>query len=261
MPEGDTLHRAARLVGDALGGGVITSVTGSHRAVVREGRRLRGRTVVAVEAIGKHLLIHISGGWSIRTHLGMTGRWDVYRPEERWRVSAGKARLVVATAQAVAVCSSAPTVEIGPTDRVLGGLGRLGPDLVTEAPDGEVVARARLAEAATVAELLLDQQVAAGIGNVYKSEVLFMERRSPFLEPARLDDEALLAVYRRAHRLLAANVGDARRSTTGSRQRGGEGSWVYGRAGSPCRRCGTIIEVEEHGRPPRLTYWCPSCQR
>jgi endonuclease-8 len=212
-----------------------------------------------VEAIGKHLVVHTSRDWSLRTHLGMTGSWHVYAPGEPWRLTPGKARVILGTEHAVAVCFAAPSVELAPTERVLAGLQRLGPDLTGDAPDvAEAVRRARSATAPTLADLLLDQHVAAGIGNVFKSEVLFLAGLHPDTPPGDLDDAALTAIYDRAARLLRGNVGSGRRTTTGSRAR--ERHWVYGRGGRPCRRCGTAIASAEHGPLRRISYWCRSCQ-
>lgn len=260
MPEGDTLHRAAARVGSALAGEVLTGVDGSHRAVRAERRRLLGATVDDVAAIGKHLVIHASSGWTLRTHLGMTGTWRTYAPDEPWRTSAGKARVVLRTTSAVAVCFAAPHVELAPTAVVMQGLERLGPDLALPDPDQAIILeRARRSPASTIADLMLDQGVAAGVGNVYKSEILFLERRHPDVVPSDLDDGSLLALYRRGNRLLRANLADSRRTTTGNRGR--QRTWVYGRAGQPCRRCGEIIRSTTHGPLDRLTYWCPACQR
>lgn len=260
MPEGDTLHRAALRVGTALTGRRLLAVEGSARAVARQGRRLSGRRVTDVEAIGKHLLIHVEGNWTVRTHLGMTGRWAVMTPDAPWRTTPGKARLVLRTRDTLAVCFAAPSVDIAPTAQVLARLERLGPDLLDEGfPVVSIVTQARASSSPTVAELLLDQHVASGIGNVYKSEILFLENVSPDTPPAALDDAALAALYRRAQRLLRANVADRRRSTTGSRCRR-ESLWVYGRAGHPCRRCSTPIASARHGRHDRVTFWCPTCQ-
>jgi endonuclease-8 len=259
VPEGDTLHRAAARVGGALIGDVLVAVAGSHPSIQREGGRLRGGTVTSVEAIGKHLLVHTDAGWSLRTHLGMTGRWDVYAPTERWRTSEGKARVVLRTQTAVAVCFAAPTVAVGLTGAIMGDLDRLGPDLATPEPDGAaIVQRARAAGAATMADLLLDQTVASGIGNVYKSEILYLERVDPGTDPIDLADDELRKVYARANRLLLANLTGGARTTTGNRGRGNY--WVYGRGGKSCRRCGTIIATSRHGDLARRTYWCPTCQ-
>ncbi len=259
MPEGDTLHQAAERVDGAIGGERILRVQGSHRAVRREGRRLVGASVERVEALGKHLLVHVSSGWTLRTHLGMTGSWHVYAPDQPWRITPGKARVVLVTPAASAVCFAAPHVDLAPTGQVMEGLERIGPDLALRTPAfDEIVVRARRSNAPTVADLLLDQGVASGVGNVYKSEVLFLQRLDPGLSPRQLDDDAVGALYRRANRLLLANVADPRRTTTGSRGR--ERTWVYGRGGRPCRRCGTTIAAETHGPLDRVSYWCPACQ-
>ncbi len=259
MPEGDTIHHVASVLEAALAGHRIEAVDGSHHAVRREGRRLRGATVRAVEARGKHVLIHTDHGWTIRTHLQMTGRWRVYGPAEPWRISPGKARVVVRTSEAVAVCFATPSVEIDRTDRVLAGLERLGPDLTAPQPDlAEAIRRTRTARHPTLADLLLDQHTAAGIGNVYKSEVLFLAGLDPHAAPDTVGDAALVDVFARAARLLRANVADPRRTTTGSRGR--QRLWVYDRRGRPCRRCGTAIRSDTHGTLDRVTYWCPTCQ-
>jgi endonuclease-8 len=259
VPEGDTLHRAAARVGAAIAGEVIVAVGGSHPAM-REGRRLVRARITKVSAIGKHLVISASSGWSVRTHLGMTGSWHTYGPGARWRTSPGKARVVLRTDAAVAVCFAAPHVELAPTDVVMERLERIGPDLALRSPPIEaMVHRARRSPSPTVADLLLDQQVASGIGNVYKSEVMFLERTAPSLDPSALDDDQLRSLYVRGNRLLLANLTDARRTTTGNggRQR----TWVYGRGGRPCRRCSSTISTESHGSLDRVTFWCPSCQR
>ncbi len=259
MPEGDTIHNAAARLRPALEGRRLVAVEGSHPAVRREGRRLSGATVAGVAAVGKHLLIHTDRAWTLRTHLGMTGHWHLYDHDEPWRRTAGKARVVLRTDSAVAVCFAAPTVEIGPTDRILRDLLRVGPDLID--PDvnlDEILQRARASQAPTMADLLLDQGLASGIGNVFKSEVLFMERIDPAARPAQVPDARLRDVYLRAAKLLRVNVGGAPRTTTG--RRGRESTWVYGRGGRPCRRCGTVIRSATHGPLARVTYWCPSCQ-
>ena len=216
-----------------------------------DGRRLCGATVTKVEAVGKHLLIHTDAEWTMRTHLGMTGRWDVYTSDAPWRTTEGKARVVLRTAAAVAVCF--------PTGAIVTGLGRLGPDLATDQPDlVEVIDRVRTSGAPTMADLLLDQTAASGIGNVYKSEVLYLERIHPDASPDALDDGRMQKVYARANRLLLGNLTGGGRMTTGSRSH--NNYWVYGRAGKECRRCGIPIETTRHGPLARRTYWCPSCQ-
>jgi endonuclease-8 len=259
VPEGDTLHQAATTLA-VLTGERIDRVAGSHRAVIARGSRLAGHTATGVVAVGKHLVIRFDHGWSLRTHLAMTGVWHRYRRGERWRKSAGKARVVLESTEWVAVCFAAPTVQIGPDAEIDAALAHLGPDLIHDDVDwDEVLVRARRCGASTMADLLLDQTVMAGIGNVYTSESLYLQRLHPGTPPAALDDATIRACGERARRLLIANEDQPSRSTTG--RRGPDAAmWVYGRAGRPCRRCRTTIEVDGFASGERLTYWCPGCQ-
>lgn len=235
-------------------------MAGSHRSARLHGRRLVGTRVESVTARGKHLVIGFDNGWAARTHLGMTGSWHLYPLDARWRMSPGKARLVVQTATSVGVCFAAPTVDIGPAADVTRSLERLGPDLLhDDVRWDDVIERARRSMAPTVADLLLDQEVMAGIGNVYKNEVLFLLRMDPDTPLRRCSDDTIVALGVKAQRLLTANADRPRRSTTGQRGRGAT-SWVYGRAGRPCRRCGSTIAVTGTAAGERLTYRCPSCQ-
>jgi endonuclease-8 len=217
-------------------------------------------TVEAVEARGKHLLVHFDDGLTLRTHLRMTGSWHLYRTGERWRQSPGRARAVIEVDTGwVAVCFSAPTVETyhraGPEP---GPLARLGPDLCRDDCDlDQVVDRwaARAADpGAEVGVLLLDQQIAAGIGNVYRSEVCFACGLDPFTLAAALDADAVGQLYATAARMLRANLTTDRRRTVG------DGLAVYGRPGRPCHRCGTPIRTRRQGEQARSVYWCPICQ-
>ncbi len=259
MPEGDTLHQAANKLA-VLQGQVIERVGGSHRVSIARGRRLAGHGVQTVRARGKHLVVAFDHAWSLRTHLQMTGSWHLYRPGERWRKTAGKARVVLESADWVAVCFSAPTVQIGPDAEIEAALDHLGPDLIHDDVDwAAVVDRARYSAAATAADLLLDQEVMAGVGNVYKSETLYLERLHPDTPAPALDDATVQRAGARAQRLLIANKDRPNRSTTG--RRGPDANlWVYGRAGRPCRRCGTQIEIDGLPAGERVTYWCPRCQ-
>ena len=170
---------------------------------------------------------------------------------------------------AVAVCFDAPVVELFErrTEAVHPALAGLGPDLLDPAFDAAEAAKRLRAPARaglTIAEALLDQRALAGIGNVYKNEVLFIDRVSPFLELAGIDDATLERVVETARRLLVANAAPTRgpeRVTTGRERRAAGPLWVYGRAGRPCRRCGTMIRSIRQGLElPRTTYWCPACQ-
>lgn len=260
MPEGDTIHQAAARLRPALIGKRVVRLSGSHPGLRTDARRIAGASVTAVESTGKHLLVDFDNGWTLRTHLGMPGRWNVYRPGERWGRTPGKARVVLEADDAIAVCFSAPTVELAPADVARRSIEHLGPDLMDDAPDwAAIVTRALESSSETAADLLLDQRVMAGIGNVFKSEVLFLEGVDPQTPVRDLAAEQIEMLARRGHRLLRANRRPGARSTTGTRRAGGE-TWVYGRGGRPCRRCGTSIRSSSHGDLDRVTYWCPRCQ-
>jgi endonuclease-8 len=262
VPEGDSLVHAADELRPRLQGRAVVRLHGSHRALHPNARRITGRVISDVRTVGKHMLIDFDNGWTLRTHLGMTGGWQHYQPGEPWRRSPGKARVVIETADCVAVCFAAPTVELAPTERI--GVRHLGPDLMADEVDWDgIVRRARQSPGRTAADLLLDQRVMAGVGNVYKSETLFLEGIDPQRPVATLTDDDVGRIAGRARKLLMANrepaMRSTTRSTTGSR-RPGANYWVYRRAGRSCRRCGATVLTDTHGELDRSTYWCPSCQ-
>lgn len=269
MPEGDALYRIAVGLRPHLLGREVIAATARQPGPRAE--KLVGATVTEVESVGKHLLIRFDSGLELRTHLGMHGSWHRYSPTERWRRPPSRARLVIEVPGAVVVCFDAPTVElfetrVEPIHRVLTGLG---PDLMAAGFDAAAAADAlrRLRDPTradlTIAEALLDQGALAGIGNVYKSEVLFVAGVNPFRFATDLDDAVLAGLIETARRLLLANREGGTRTTTGSgvadRRRAGS-LWVYGRAGRPCRRCGRVILDRRHGRLNRRTFWCSGCQ-
>jgi endonuclease-8 len=258
MPEGDSLYQAAERL-QPLVGQTATRVAGSARAMQEWGPRLAGRVVESVRSRGKHLIVGLAGDLAVRTHPGMTGQWHLYGAGERWRVTPGKARVVIEAHGHVGVCFAAPDVSAGPIDRIEAELAHLGPDLLAEEFDPEAAAERALGSPAdSAADLLLDQRVMAGVGNVYKSEVLFLERIHPRTPPKRLTIEQVTGLARRARTLLWANRTRGRRNTTGYGRNAD--LWVYGRERRPCRRCGTTIERETLGDEDRITYWCPRCQ-
>ena len=269
MPEGDTLFRTAAGLRPHLVGRHVTAARAQGPGPVPQVQRLIGRRIDAVESLGKNLLIRFDGGLEIRTHLRMHGSWHRYRPGERWRRSPARARLVLEVAGSVAVCFDAPVLELFEhrSEHLHPSLSRLGPDLLAATFDpGEAHRRLRLSERGEleIAVALLDQRAMAGIGNVYKNEILWIEGVSPFSPVRDIDDASLDRLVATAHRLLNANV-DARRgperiTTAGDRAVQGA-LYVYGRGGRPCRRCGTRIASTQQGRDlPRTTYWCPTCQ-
>jgi endonuclease VIII len=260
MPEGDTIHKAAATLRRGLVGRELTAIRAPR---LRHRLPEPGRTVTAVEARGKHLLIHLDDGHVFHTHLRMSGAWDLYRPGAPWRRPATHARLVLTTADAVAVCFDAPVVELldEPALRRHPDLRRLGPDLSLPDPDvTAIVARvATLAVAGTpVVEVLLDQRIAAGIGNVIASETAFVAGVAPTDPIERIDEPTRAQLYATASDLLQANLETSSRTTVPDRRPGT--LWVYGRAGRPCRRCGTPVVMQKVGRGARPTFWCPTCQ-
>ncbi len=268
MPEGDTLFRTAEVLRAALLGRTVAVARGRPGGARLE--LVAGRTIIAVETRGKHLLVEASGGLTLHTHLGMHGSWHRYREGEPWRRSLARAVAVVEVPGAVAVCFAAPTVELVETRAlpVHPVLSRLGPDLLSAVPNPEeAVARLRAVgrEGVPIADALLDQRALAGIGNVYRSEVCFLERLDPITPLDALDDATLARVVATARRLLAANLHSPYRTTVepddglSPGRRGGR-LWVYGRAGRPCRRCGTVIRSLATGPLARRVYWCPTCQ-
>lgn len=265
MPEGDTIHRTAEVLRAALVGRTITAARAQAQPGLRrvpDLSRLVGATVTAVTSRGKHLLIGFDNGMTVRSHLRMTGSWHRYRPGEHWQRPERQASAILETADAVAVAFNTPVVELL-TDAQLRRstpLATLGPDLLGKEFDAEeAVHRLREGDEVELGNALLDQRAVAGIGNVYKSEVLFLERLDPWGAVETFADGEVEAVLRTARRLLQSNLRGAARVTTGNAARGHE-LWVYGRAGRPCRRCGTPIEMRRQGGLARLTYWCPHCQ-
>jgi endonuclease VIII len=269
VPEGDTLFRtAAGLRPYLVGRRVIAARTGGPGPTPQV-QRIVGQEIAAVEALGKNLLVRFDNGLEIRTHLRMTGSWHRYRPGERWRRPPSRARLVIEVPGAVAVCFDAPVVELFETraERLHPSLSRLGPDLLS--PDFDATEAARRLHAPerarmSIAEALVDQRALAGIGNVYKNEVLWLEGVSPFAPVIEIDDDTIARLVATARRLLIANA-DPRRGperVTTAGDRGAPGAlYVYGRTGRPCRRCRTPIAVIRQGTAlPRSTYWCPTCQ-
>lgn len=271
MPEGDNLARTADGLRPHLVGRQVTAARA--RVPGPAISHIVGATVTEVLSIGKSLLIRFDNGFEVRTHLRLRGTWHRYRPGEPWRRAPGRASLVIEVPGAVAVAFDTPVVELleQRAERLHPPLGGLGPDLLDPNVD-LAAAKRRLREPSragrSIAEAITDQRAVAGLGNVYKSEILWLERVNPFATVADIDDETLDRLLDLGRRLLVANAARAggRVTTAGpdARRRdpraGGDSVWVYRRAGRPCRRCGTLIRAAQQGDLPRTTYWCPSCQ-
>jgi endonuclease-8 len=273
MPEGDTIFRTARTLDRALAGRVVTRFESVFPALTRvhDDRPITGRTLQSVTARGKHLLMTFSGDLTLHTHMRMNGSWHVYRPGERWHRPARDMRILVATETMVAVAFTVPVARFL-TRRELERdeqLRQLGPGLAGALVDrSEVVRRIRSRGPEPIADVLLNQRVASGVGNVLKSEILFASGIDPFAPAAELNDAALDRLLDAARKLFAMNIAEQGadstrvfgRQTTGSLDPGAR-LWVYARGGKPCRRCGTAIESTKTGLDARLTFWCPVCQR
>ena len=261
MPEGDVVWLTARRLHDALSGRVLT-VT-DLRVPRYASTDLSGRPVTEVVARGKHLLTRIDGGVTLHTHLRMEGTWHLYRAGAPARGGpAWQIRAVLANDAWQAVGYRLGIVELLRTEEEHRVVGHLGPDPLSDSWDPREAARRLAADPSrAVGEALLDQRNIAGLGNLYKAEVLFLRGISPWRPVGDIDD--LDAVVDLARRLLDLNKDRTGQITTGMAGRG-ETSWVYGRAGRPCRRCGSPIEhaTQPAGSPyGRSTCWCPRCQR
>jgi len=274
VPEGDTIFRAARRLHQALAGRAVTRFESVFPALSRvdDDAALRGRRIERVEARGKHLLIWFSGSLLLRTHMRMSGSWHIYRPHERWQRPHRDMRIVIETSELHAIAFNVPVAEFSTAEALAraGPIQQLGPDpLSPEFHKDEAVDRLMARADTEIADALLDQSAIAGIGNVYKSEILFAGRTNPFARVSELTRADVARLVDIAVRFMRANVADRSsgaietyrglRRTTG-RSDPGARLWVYSRADKPCRRCGTAISRRRQGLHARATYWCERCQ-
>ncbi len=259
MPEGDSYVRAAAKVRRLLLDREITGVAGSAPELRRRSESVLGSRVTAVRTHGKHFIIDFDSGYSAHVHLGMPGRIQTTGPGGRAKANPGAVRLALSTVVGTLWVVAAPKVELRRREIIDKALDDLGSDLLADEFDwARYEERAnRYPPERTVSDFLLDQRVVAGVGNVFKCEVLFLEGVDPRRPMSEIDAEQRLSLARRARTLMRLNATRSARSTIG--QPGG-GSWVYKRGGKPCRRCRSAIEQAWIGEPPRFTYWCPTCQ-
>lgn len=245
VPEGDTLHRAARRLQVLVGGRVEAESLHPRAQAERVAERIDGRVLESVEAIGKNLLFRFEGGVVLRSHLRMSGRWSV-RP--RGSAPAGRPWLVLRGERMEALLWNGPVLELHAR-----ALARLGPDILARPPRFDaMLARLQAADQSRyLGETLLDQSLVAGIGNMWLAESLWDAELSPWrrLRDVSEDDR------RRALEIAAQLMRD---SVDSGRSRAHR---VYRRAGRPCPRCGTTIRSWGQGDDNRMAYWCPGCQR
>lgn len=279
MPEGDTIHKLAARLRPDLEGELLDTLWLRDRGEVAA---LAGSRVLEIAVLGKHLLLELEAPraaatrWILHVHLGMHGRWERADPSGAWRRPIRQASLRLErgrpglAGESIAwACFRAARAELlRPIDFAHHPtLTRLGPDLLAPALDlPAILRRARRHAPPSVTDLLLDQRIACGLGNVYRNEVLFLEGLHPATPFASLSDETLTRLYRRARTLMQTNLGAWRRTTTrvvseaAPLRRGEPRTWVHGRHGQGCLRCPRAIRVTRTGDAARATWWCPGCQ-
>ncbi len=242
MSEGDSLHRAAARLQPLVGQRIEVETPHPRAQALRLAERLQGRRLERVEAVGKNLLLEFDGGLVLRSHLRMSGRWQL-RPRGEQRT--GRPWLVLRSAADEAVLWNGPVLELSRR-----GIARLGPDVLADPPELDaIVANLGRDQSRELGDALLDQRLVAGIGNLWKAERLWRARLSPWLKVRSASGEELRALLDDTSTLMRASVAGARPD----RQ-------VYRRAGRPCPRCGTPIRSRGQGDDNRTAYWCPSCQ-
>jgi endonuclease-8 len=243
MPEGDALHRTARQLQVLVGQQLEVETPHPRARVSRVAERLDGRRLVAVEAIGKNLLLRFEGGLVLRSHLRMRGRWQIL-PRNGKRQ--GTPWLVLRGAESEAVLWNGPVLELDESH-----VRSLGPDILADPPDLDaMLAKLRGADQGmAIGEALLDQRLVAGIGNLWRAEALWRARISPWRPLGELNDEELHTALEEAAQLMRRSL------DSGLRERA-----VYRRAGRPCLRCGKPIRSRGQGDANRIAYWCPECQ-
>ncbi len=258
MPEGDTIAYAAARMRPALEGQVPEQIRTPHprHALDRWPERLRGRAVTEIRTHGKHLFLAFEGGLTIHSHLRMTGSWGVYRQNERWRRSPGRAWLVLERSGHQVVQFDGPVLELLTESRVAFDqrLAGLGPDVLAESFDaGRFLARLRGDDHTRgIGDALLDQRNVAGLGNIWKAEGCWEAGIDPWRAVGDVTDAEALAIIGgvRPRMLRSALTGRMR-----------EEPRVFRRAGRPCPRCGTKVLAQGQGDDNRTTFWCPGCQR
>ncbi len=263
MPEGDTIHRTAETLHAALAGRTVTSFEAASDVVTRRAKSeaVVGQAVAGVEARGKHLLLRFQGGATLHTHMGMRGSWHLYRTSSRWRQPRTRARIVITAGDVVAACFAPMLAELlTPTElRRNLRLAQLGSDALAAGFDpAQAVSRLSARGDLEIGVAILDQRALAGVGNVYKSEVLFLAGVNPFARVEALNEKTLRRVVETAAAQLKRNLARSERRTTSALAPGA--LYVYGRGGEPCRRCGDTVRRAVQGVQRRSTYWCPRCQ-
>ncbi|CAN5740785.1 Fpg/Nei family DNA glycosylase [soil metagenome] len=270
MPEGDTIHHAARRVGAALVGRPILAIETPQPRHRRDRwpERLAGRTVRSVDAHGKHLFLRFDGDLTLHSHLRMGGKWGVYGRGQPWRRSPRRAWLVIRTEDNEVVQFGGPVLDLMTESRTRFDqrLAGLGPDLLRDDFDEDVFVRRLREDDPTrgIGDALSDQRNVAGIGNIWKSESCHLAGVSPWRAVRDVGDDEARAIVRAARPLMRRSAERGGRIVTFEPERPARQAetrtLVYDRAGLPCRRCGTLVCARGQGDDNRTTYWCPCCQ-
>ncbi len=261
MPEGDTVWRTAHRLNQALAGDEVVLCDLRFPSVATAD--LRGATTTEVVSRGKHVLQRFSTGVTLHSHLRMEGQWRVEATKDvtARRLANPQLRAVVGNQRWTALGLRLGLLDLVATARESELVGHLGPDLLGGDWDPERAADNVLADGREIGAALLDQRNLAGIGTLWASETLFLERVNPWTFVALVGPTQVAAIVDKAQRLLDVSRGHSIQSSTGVR-RMGEQSYVHGRSGRPCRRCGTGVRVAMLGLAPRerTIFYCPTCQ-
>ena len=267
MPEGNVVHHQARRLGRAFSRRSV-SVDSPQGRFADGAALVDGRTVRHVEAHGKHLFLGFDNGLWIHVHLGLFGKWRIGRGE--LPEPTGQVRMRIHTDEAYAELRGPTVCEVLDTDAKKAAVRRIGPDPIRTDADPELARQRVLRSSAPIGGLLMDQRVFAGVGNIYRAEVLFRHGISPYRAGRDLTAEEFDAIWADLVVLMTAGTRRGRIDTVRPEhlpevmgrapredRHGGE-VYVYRRDGRPCHLCGTEVLVAD--MQGRKLYWCPACQ-
>ncbi|CAN5182301.1 Fpg/Nei family DNA glycosylase [soil metagenome] len=252
MPEGDTIHRAARRIDVVLAGKemALADAPSPRSPIHGKAKRLEGSTLERVEARGKHLIAHFSCDLAVHSHLGMNGRWFIAADG---RMPYGKPWLVFASGRAIAAQSGGKLLRLVTESRLRNdpGLAQLGPDPLGQGFDIEAAGERlrRMGAGLEIGDALLDQRIIAGIGNAIRNEALFRVGISPWRQVEDLTSDQIERIVRENERVMQISM------TEGKRPRA-----IYRANRRGCPTCGGPISAQGQGDANRTAYWCPACQ-